>query len=202
MVSDEIKAIQLRIVEKEDDEYRKWKREKQAPIPLTLALQMYELYLNGYSCEEIWRVNAQRYPLGQIVDAKIRYDWDERKDTQLATLYGNIEKKVLHVKHEAVSHLADLLSAAHKIWGDKVAQFLQEGDMNLLVGFDPSTVKNYKEILGMLQLLTAQKESKDVKVGGTVEHVHSQAVDAKKKMSSGAASDFLASVDAEYTDGK
>ncbi len=202
MASEEIKAIQLRVEEKEAEEYRRWKRKGEAPIPLTIALQMYELYLNSYTAEEIWRVNGQRYPLGQIVDAKIRYDWDERREVQLANLYGNIEKKVLHVKNEATSHLADLLSAAHKIWGDKVAQFLQEGDMTLLTGFDPSTIRNYKEILGMLQLLTSSKDAKAVTVGGTVEHVHTQAIDAKKKMSTTAASDLLRSIDAEYTDGK
>ncbi len=203
MVPDEIKAIQLRVADEEHDEYKKWKREHEAPIPLALALQMYELYLNGYSCQEIYRVNGQRYPLGQIVDAKIRYEWDERKNTQLATLYGNIEKKVFHVKNDAVSHLTNLLSVAHKMMGAKLAKYIQYGNADALDGFDPSSVKNYKEILGMLQLLTtAPKDSKEVKVGGTVEHVHSQAVDAKKKMSSNAASDLLRTIDAEYTDGK
>ena len=203
MSSNEIKSIQVRTAKKEEDELKKWRKTGEAPLPLALALQMYELYLNGYEVEEIWRVNGQKYPLGQIADAKLRYEWEERKETQLASLYGNIEKKVLHVKHEAISHLADLLAAAHKIWGDKVAKFLQDGDVSEIAAFNPASLKNYKDILQMLQLLTANtKDTKEVKVGGTVEHHHSQVIDIKKKMSSDAASDLLKSIDAEYTDVK
>jgi hypothetical protein len=202
MGSDIVKAIKQKMEAKEGEELRKWKRKAEAPLPLALALKMYELYLNGFSCEEIWRVNGQKYPLGQIVDAKLRYEWDDRKAEQLDSLYGSIEEKVLHVKNDAVSHLAGLLAAAHKIWGDRVAQFLQEGDQTLLAGFDPSAIKTYKEILSMLQMLVANKDTKEVKVSGNVEHVHTQGIDAKK-MTGKSASDLLRIIEsAEYSDTK
>ncbi len=197
MAANLAKANKDKMLAKEGEELRRWRRKSEAPLPLALALKMYELYLNGYSCEDIWRVNGQKYPLGQVVDAKVRYDWDERRNEQLDNLYGGIEEKVMHVKTEAVSHLANMLSAAHKIWGDRVAEFLQEGDPEKLAGFDPSSIKNYKEILSMLQLLSA-KDTKEVKVTGNVEHVHTQGIEAKK-LTGKNASDLLRTIeDAEF----
>jgi hypothetical protein len=186
-----------KLAKEEDEAYREWRRRKEAHLPLAQALKMYELYLNGYSCEEIFKVNGQKFPIGQIVDAKIRYEWDERKEAQIASLYAKVEEKVLFVKNEAVSHLADLMAAAHKIWGARIGRFLQDGDMTLIEGFDPSTLKNYKEILGMMQeLTTAQKlpKTNEVKVNGTVNHVY----DAKaSKMNSSSASDLLKVIDGD-----
>ena len=197
MASNIVKATKDKMLAKEGEELRRWRRKSEAPIPLALALKMYELYLNGYSCEDIWRVNGQKFPLGQVVDAKVRYEWDVRRADQLDSLYNGIEEKVMHVKTEAVSHLANMLAAAHKIWGDRVAEFLQDGDQEKLAGFDPSSVKNYKEILTMLQLLSS-KDTKEVKVTGNVEHVHTQGLEAKR-MTGKNASDLLRTIeDAEF----
>lgn len=199
---DENSQIQRVEQSNEDKALQEWKKTKSAPIPLALSLKMYELYLNNYSLEDIWRVNGEKFPLGAIVDAKIRYKWDERKDIQLANLFNNIEKKVIRVKNESISMLADLLAAAHKIWGDRVAKFLQDGDISVLEGLDPSSFKNYKEILSMLQVLTNNnsKNAKDIKIDGTVSHIHSI---EKTKIGSGDAANLLKLFDdAEIIDGK
>lgn len=173
---EENKNSQIQKVEFDEDKaLASWKKTKEAPATLVLALKWYELYLNAYSCEDIWRVNGQKFQLGMIVDAKIRYEWDKRKETQLSNLFNNIETKVIKVKNESISLLSDLLAAAHKIWGDKVAKFLQDGDMDALAGFDPSSLKNYKEILAMLQALTTSPKdggNKDIRLEGKVNHVH------------------------------
>lgn len=185
-----------RLSELEQSAYKEWALTQQPPLPLATAIKMYELFLNSYTTEEIFRVNGQQYPLGMIVDARLRYDWDDRRNSQIESMYSNIENKILRVKNEAVSNLADLLAAAHKIWGDKVKMFLQEGDPALLqgIGLDPSNMKNYKEILAMLSTLT---EAKTKQVSGTVQHQHVHvSVDPPKKMSGKVATDLLKLVDA------
>jgi hypothetical protein len=157
---------------------------------------MYELYLNGYTCEQIFKANGGAFEYGAIIDAKDRLNWDIRRDRQLMALHSQVERKVYKVKQDALSHLSDLLAAAHKIWGDKVAQFLQEGNQELLQGFDPSSLKNYKEILTMLKLLTeGTGDKKEVMVGGTVKHLHAVTSEMKgpeaKRVSSAAASELL-----------
>jgi hypothetical protein len=180
---------------KEEDAYREWTKLKEPPIPLALAMDFYTLYLNSYSAEEIWRVNGKRFPLGQIVDAKIRYDWEKRKEKQLSALYHDIENKVLRVKNEAICHLSDMLAASHKLWGDKIKLFLQDGDESVLGTLDLSNMKTYRAILGMLDELTkvSPKANKEgVKVDGTVNHIHT-VVDpvVKSKVTGDAASDLL-----------
>lgn len=201
--TEETQNSQIQKIEFDEDKaLASWKKTKEAPATLVLALKWYELYLNAYSCEDIWRVNGQKFQLGMIVDAKIRYGWDKRKEAQLANLFNNIETKVIRVKNESISLLSDLLAAAHKIWGDKVAKFLQDGDIQALGGFDPSSLKNYKEILAMLQALTtsAKETNKDIKLEGKVNHIHTV---ESPKIGSSTAKDLLKFLesDGEVIDG-
>jgi hypothetical protein len=176
--------------------YAEWLDLQELPIDVSVAIKMYELFLNSYSLDEIYRVNGKKYHLGAIVDARKRHNWDARRVEQLDSMYSNIEDRILKVKNDAIANLADLLSAAHKVWGDKVKLFLQEGDPSLLsgIGLDPSNIKNYKEILAMLSSLVETKVSKNVQVGGTVQHVH-MAIEPKKALNGKVAADLLKLVD-------
>lgn len=171
-----------------------------APLPLAQAVKMYELYLNGYTCDEIYRINGGKIPFGQILDARVRYEWDKRKARQLDSIYANIEEKVVKTKNDSILHITDLLAAAHKVWGDKIKLFLQEGDASVLGGMDLSNMKTYKELLQMLQTLTANDKSsvKDVKVDGTVNHLHTV---VNKKLTGEDATKLLESIDGEIIDG-
>lgn len=179
---------------REQQSLEEWKKgSKGVPLPLAKAVKLYELYLNGYTCEEIFRVNGGRIPLGQIVDARERYEWQARKEAQLQSIYGNIEEKVLKTKNDAIVHVSDMLAVAHKVWGDKLKTFLQEGDPSVLGTTDFANMKLYKELLQMLQVLTNAKEAesakKDVQIGGTVNHLHT--VVKTKQMSGHDASELL-----------
>lgn len=192
----EIDKIQTRELESLED----WRRTKSAPMALNVAIKMYELFLNGYSCEEIYRVNGGKFHLGQIVDAKQRYEWEKRRDAQLESIYTNIEQKVYKTKNDAIVHITDTLSAAHKLWGDKIKLFLQEGDKELLEGMDLENLKTYKELLQMLQALTTAADKvkeKQIQVDGVVNHVHKVELPEKKQLSSEEASRLL-----DFIDGK
>jgi hypothetical protein len=43
---------------------KEWKKRKVAPLTIPVAMKMYELYLNGYTCEQICNINGQAYELG------------------------------------------------------------------------------------------------------------------------------------------
>jgi len=179
---------------KENTEYELWTHALSPPLPLANALKLYELFLNGYSCDEIFRVNGGKIPLGQIVDARVRYQWDERKAQQLESVYGNIEQKVLKTKNDAILHITDQLAASHKLMGDRIKLFLQEGDPEVLGSMDLANLKAYKELLQMLMTLTSDKstgKSKDVQVHGAVKHVHTVVTEEAKPLSSGDAAKIL-----------
>jgi len=174
-----------------------WKKTGKAHLPLAVAMRLYELYLNYYSCGEICQINGNQYAFGQIVDAKIRYEWDKHREEHVGSLFNKIEKKVYKTKNEALSNLSDLVSIAHKLWNDKMVKFLESGDESLLAEFNPGNLKNYKEILTLLNTLTEVKNisTKKVEVDGTVKHVHEMERPKEKKISSSTAMDLLKLVD-------
>jgi hypothetical protein len=182
--------------------HEEWLAENKPPLPLATALKLYELFLNFYTVDEIYRINAQKIPLGKLVDARVRFQWDKRRKEQIDSMYSNIEQKVLRVKNEAVVHITDLLAAAHKVMGDKIKLFLQDGDPATLGDLNVTNFKHYKELVELLKTLTEKKEapSKDVRVDGVVSHIHSvKPLPDTDKITSSTASDILKLLDKEKT---
>ncbi len=141
--------------------YNEWKElPTRKPLSVTTSLKMYELFLNGYSCEEVARLNDHKFPSGMILEARLRDTWDDRRQQHLAELYGGIFDKVRQTQTEAVAFVADLLSAAHKKHGDKLKKFLQSGDQADLGALSIDTMTSYKTAADMLMKLTGQDKEK------------------------------------------
>jgi hypothetical protein len=135
----------------------------------SLVAQLFELYLNGSSCDEIARLNPG-VPLGAIVAARLYHRWDERKEQHINHLLDTVRERVQQVQMEAVHFVSDQLAAAHKLQGDKIKRFLQTGDPNELGDFAPDTLEKYRKSIELLLKLTGQDGNK--KVAGEVKHTH------------------------------
>lgn len=154
--------VRDQLTERERKALDKFERSKEKyHLSLDLALGMYELFLNGHSCEEIYRVakkQRKEYPLGAIVDAAIRYEWHDRRKAHLETLFDGILLKTKQTQAEAVSFLTDLLAAAHKQHGDTLKDFIQTGDLTTL---SPKTIHidsfgSYRQVMNLLLQVTGQ----------------------------------------------
>jgi hypothetical protein len=165
----------------EDDEVTMWRDRGEPPLELQRAMELYELFLNGMNCEQIYKAYSGVIPYGQILDARDRYNWDKKRRDQIAEAFKSVEERVVKSKMDAIQHLTLLLASAHKMLGDRVQKYLATGDESYLGTLDPSNLKNYTTILQTLNALTDSQKSKDVNVGGVVEHKHSIALkpDAK-----------------------
>jgi hypothetical protein len=130
------------------------------PIPVANALQLYQLYLNGYSCKDIYRLNDESLPLGSIVDARIRHEWDRRKDEHLKQLYDTISDKVLKTQMESAAFLADSLSAAHVEHGTKFKKYLQTHNPEFIEQIGIHSLKEYRETLNALTNLVNKQTAK------------------------------------------
>lgn len=137
-----------------------WKAKREAPLHLSVAIKLYELFLNGYTCEDIYNVNGGKYPLGQIVDAKERFEWEVKRERQVSGLLAKIEDKVIKTKLESISVVSDLVAAASKLYNDKIQLYLQEGDESILESLEITNIKNFKMLVGLLHELTESKDSK------------------------------------------
>lgn len=188
-LSQSVEALNVELTETENKAYMEWRVLNKPPIPLATALKLYELFLNFYSLDDIYRINGKKLHLGAIVACRLDQKWDQRRKEQLDSMYSTIEQKVVKVKNEAVVHLTDLLSAAHKIWGDKIKLFLQEGDPAILEDLNIVNFKNYKELIQLLKELT-DKQNQPAVSKLVVDHTHT-IKDSPKQMSSGVAADLL-----------
>lgn len=123
-------------------------------------MQFYELFLNGYSCEEIAKLNEGKFDPGMIIDARVRHEWDARKSAHLESLYGGLLEKVKATQAEGAVFLTDMLSAAHKMYGSKIKKYLQTGDPKDLGGLQIESLDSYRKILETLMTLTGQHSGK------------------------------------------
>jgi hypothetical protein len=153
-----------RLSEREQRELWLWKRGKDtAPLALSTALKMYELFLLGHSCEEIARANENRFSLGLILDARIRHNWDERRRAHLDHIYNDVGELVRQRQTESAVFLGDILAVAHKEYGNKFRKYLQSGDPNDLDNdMKVTSITTYKRTVEALMKVTGQdRPSKD-----------------------------------------
>lgn len=164
----------------EQEAYEEWLGSGQAPIPLVVALKMYELYLNGYTCTQIARANGNEFEVGAIVDACLRHKWDKKKAEHLSAAYGNVQEKIINGKSTAINLITNLLVAAEKKIGRKLEAYIQSGDDEQVAGMGLDNLKNLAQMVSLFQTLTEVKGQSGapqapLKVEGKVEHVHIEA---------------------------
>lgn len=134
-----------------------------------LSGKLLELFQQGKDCEEIRRLHPG-IGLGQIVHARVRDRWDEKKDASLYRLRTEVPQSVERTQLESAAFLSKWLLVAHKKYGDKLDQFLATGNEALLVGtpFESMTLRGYREVLEALAKATGQDQKKTVKVTGGI----------------------------------
>ncbi len=143
------------------------------PIGVDLQAQMFELFLNGKSCDQIQKVNPN-FGLGQIVSARVEGEWDEKREEYRNFLLVNTQQRVMQSQLEATVLLADILAATNKIYSQRLTKFLQTGDEKHLGDLKINSVRGLKEVVDLLLNLTGQGAVK--KVSGHIEHHHTTEV--------------------------
>ncbi|WNM70313.1 hypothetical protein [Myxococcus phage Mx1] len=168
----------------ERDAYQKWKRGPDTtPLSPTVAVKMYQLFLAGHTCEEISRINENRFPLGLILHSRIRFEWDRRRDEYLGHLFDDVAGVMRQRQVESALFLADLLAVAHREYGDKLKKYLQTGDeKDLPKNFKITSITMYKMTVDALMKVTGQDKPKSD--GQPLVQIHAQNVgvsDGKEK---------------------
>ena len=125
------------------------------------AEKFFSLYIHGYNCKEIHEINSS-FPIGMIIHAKVKFRWDQRRDEHVQELMGRVREKVMLTQLESAHYLTDVLSAVHKLHGQKVKKFMQTGNEEDLKGVDLGTQYNYARTFDMISKLTGQTKDKNV----------------------------------------
>lgn len=160
-MSEKIVVVQDKLTPRERSAYEFLVKANQPRLSPTLSSQLYELFLAGKSCEEIVRLNPG-ISLGQVVRARVEDNWDERKERHTTQLMDGIRERVQHSTIENVAFLSDLLAATRKYYGDKIAKYLQTGnvdDLGATVNLIGS-MKAFKETAELMMKMTGQESTK------------------------------------------
>ncbi len=143
--------------------YRAYSGLNQPPVAPTTNASFFRLFLTGKSCSEIVELN-RGFSLGQIVRARIENNWDEKRTEYYQDLMKSAAQQVMATELESMKFLSDLLSANHKLYGAKIAKFLQTGDPEELTGVPIGSFKQYKEVLQLLKEITQKNPESKVSV--------------------------------------
>lgn len=120
------------------------------------AAKLFELYLNGSNCGEIHRLN-KAFPYESILWARVKFDWDQRKDEYATVLTTQVAQKVIKASLETTSLLTDMLAVAHKKHGDRLKKYLQTGDEeDLGDALNIDTIHGLMKAVEGLQKITGQ----------------------------------------------
>ena len=161
-----IQKVEPLLTPREQEQLDEWRAKPNFPLALSTSLKLYELFLEGYDCEQIVKTIDGKFDIGTVLDARLRHDWDGRRDAHLASLYSNVVEKVKKTQAEGAMFLADLLAAAHKLHGGKIRKYLQSGDEKDLGEFRIGSIEGYKKVAEILLRMTGQDggNSKGTKV--------------------------------------
>ena len=98
------------------------------PISPTLSAQLFELFLEGYSCAEIARKNPS-FSEADILNCRKRHNWDDNKDRYAYDLQLQVREKLVKQKMESIEFLTNMMAVTHKAHKDKMMKYLQTGRM-------------------------------------------------------------------------
>lgn len=181
---------------RELEAYKKYLDDRKPPLSPSTVANLFSLYLQGQSCEEIAALNPG-FGIGAIVRARVDHEWDKLRDEHITHLMENARLTAHAAQLDAIRFIAEGLAAYRKLAGDKFKRFLQTGDEKDLGGFKDMSFKMYKELLELLFKLTGQ-DTPTQKVVGNVVHTHT--VDPSpqpaphRPMSSNDAASFLSRI--------
>lgn len=145
---------------REQREYQIYMRLRQPPMAVSTALQFFQLFLNGSSCEDIVRLNPNGFSLGAIVRARLENNWDQYLAEHKIELMAKIRDRVQQVTFETVDRLTLEMAASNKLTTDAVKKYLQTGDVAELKNTGVGSIRHLKDAIEMLQKLTGQDQPK------------------------------------------
>jgi hypothetical protein len=142
--------------------YRLYLKKNDPPLAPRIQAELFSLYLNGSSTEEIAALNPN-FSLGMIVRAKVDGLWDMRREEHLDRLLSTVKDRAMQVQLESVVLTSDMLASANKMFGNKFKKFLQTGDDKELGTLKIDSLKQYRDAVDLFMKLTGQDKKMEIK---------------------------------------
>lgn len=125
------------------------------PVAPSLAMQLFELFLEGYSCAIIAKQNSP-FREGDILFLRKKFKWDENRDKYAYDLQVQIREKLIKQKLESLEFLTNMLTVTHKEHKDKMLKYIQTGKEDDRPDTWVTGPSAYKGVLEAIQKLTGE----------------------------------------------
>ena len=125
------------------------------PVSATRASQMYELFLEGYTCAAIAKINPP-FSEGDILYLRKRYEWDRNRDEFTYNLHVQMGEKLKKAKLESLEFITNQMAVVHKEFREKSLKYLQTGKEEDKPDHWITSPAAYKGLLEAMQKITGE----------------------------------------------
>jgi hypothetical protein len=166
------------LTERELQALRYFSKSKQPELSTELSDEMFVLFGQGRTCDDIRKLRGPAMNLGAIVHARVRDLWDKRLQDHQSSLVQRVPQIVQQTQLESAEFISKLLAGAHKLLSDKIDQYLATGESKHLVGtpLEGLTLRQYQQLLTTLATATGQDQKKTVHHTGGITFTPAQKI--------------------------
>jgi hypothetical protein len=123
-----------------------------AMSPATAA-NFFALFVEGYTLDQMLEAN-RAWGLGVLVDARIRYRWDERREAYVEDVHKQAVERLAKLRAESINHLANLAAVAHTEFRQDMIRYLQNPTEDNLPKGRLRTPKDYRDLIEAIEKVT------------------------------------------------
>lgn len=198
IANSEIKVVESGLTHREEAALRMHLEAREPQLSPSLQAELFSLYLNGLSCEDIQKHN-KNLRLGAIVRAARDGDWHNKRLDYVQGLLNGVRDQAQQTQAESVVFVSRGLAMVEKLYGARIHRFLQTGNEEDLGDLKNWGLSQYKTLIELFLKLTGQDSTKRVGVsvtggithGGKVQH---EGVDPSRPMIGPPSSDDAAKI--------
>lgn len=136
--------------------YESYEDPKQTPVLRVGAekqLELFNLFLNGYTCSEIYRSNKTKdLTLGQIVICCVEGKWHEQRLQYITDLFNTARTKATVAIEEGISFMVLVMNASHKYHRKNLEDYIKTGNLEELqkTKTEIASIRQYKDAVDTL----------------------------------------------------
>jgi hypothetical protein len=113
------------------------------------SIPLYEMFIIGYSFEEIQKHYAQ-FQLGRIILTAAVNGWAKDRETLANSIYDRVKARLIKSTVEQVEFLTDLISVSAAENSEEVRKYLLDPKGNKPPNMRIDSLKEYKQVVDML----------------------------------------------------
>jgi len=146
------------LAEREAAALKYWQNSDQPEIAPVRRMELFALYVRGYSTEQIRKDNPA-FSLGQIVHARVVDLWDVGVKQYRQRLRDSMIDQLVLAGMETARTAIDVLSASNHFLGQKARKYL-ETKMESDLPFPMEKVRDYQALVAIYQMMSGKAPNK------------------------------------------